>query len=146
MSNRAGNKEGVTLVEVMISMVILLLVFVGLIQASLLVIDINLRNEVRDEAVRIASEYMTRTRATNWTSLTSTTPNCTADPNTNPWPNLTTVNLNYRNITRNNFFAVSRCITALDVEDLQVGIRVGWTDVKTKEQLSHAIFSNLRNK
>lgn len=64
MRNSVRNEKGMTLVEVMISMVILLLVFVGLIQASLLSIDYNTRNELRDEAVRVAAESMAGVRAT----------------------------------------------------------------------------------
>jgi prepilin-type N-terminal cleavage/methylation domain-containing protein len=47
---------GVTLVEVLIALVILLIVFLGLTQSSLLIIDQNTRNEARDTAVRIASD------------------------------------------------------------------------------------------
>jgi len=54
------NKKGVTLVEVMISLVILLVVFLGLIQASLLSIEHNMKNEMRDEAVRIAAAAVER--------------------------------------------------------------------------------------
>ncbi len=64
MQNRGLNQKGVTLVEVLISLVILLIVFMGLIQASILSINHNLRNAMRDEAVRIASEYMSRARST----------------------------------------------------------------------------------
>lgn len=48
----------------MISLVILLFVFMGLIQASLVSINSNLRNEIRDEAVRVASEHMAIARST----------------------------------------------------------------------------------
>jgi prepilin-type N-terminal cleavage/methylation domain-containing protein len=50
------NKKGVTLVEVLISLVILLVVFMGLIQASLLSIENNVTTALRDEAVRLATE------------------------------------------------------------------------------------------
>ncbi len=63
MINRAGNRRGLTLVEVMIAMVIMLIVFMGLIQASLLSIDSNMRNELRDEGTRVASESMAEVRA-----------------------------------------------------------------------------------
>ncbi len=58
-----SSAKGVTLIEVMIALVVLLIVFMGLIQAALLSIDHNLRNEVRDEAVRIAAEAMTNLKA-----------------------------------------------------------------------------------
>ncbi len=60
------NNRGVTLVEVMISMVILMVVFMGLIQASLLSINHNMRNAIRDEAVRVAAESMSRLRSFNY--------------------------------------------------------------------------------
>src|SRR5512135_3682764 len=65
MQNRM-NKKGVTLVEVMISLVILLIVFMGLIQASLLSINHNLRNEARDEAVRVGAASMALLRSFNY--------------------------------------------------------------------------------
>src|SRR5512143_830774 len=65
MSSKIDSR-GVTLVEVMISLVILLIVFMGLIQASLLSINHNMRNSVRDEAVRIAAESMSRLRSFNY--------------------------------------------------------------------------------
>jgi prepilin-type N-terminal cleavage/methylation domain-containing protein len=52
------NKKGVTLVEVLISLVILLVVFMGLLQASLLSVETNVTNVLRDEAVRLASDTM----------------------------------------------------------------------------------------
>jgi prepilin-type N-terminal cleavage/methylation domain-containing protein len=56
-------QKGVTLVEVMIALVILLIVFIGLIQASLLTIQSNVRNLARDEAVRITADQMDMLRA-----------------------------------------------------------------------------------
>lgn len=145
MKNRMDSR-GVTLVEVTISLLVLLIVFAGLMQASLLAIDTNLRNEVRDEAVRIAAGYMNLERSAAWSGLAPTVPDCTADPSVKPWPNLGVVDLNYRNTIRAGFFVVSRCISELDDYSRQVGIQVSWTDMKTGEHLSHTIFSNLRNK
>ena len=53
------NKRGVTLVEVMIALVILLVVFMGLIQASLLTIENTATTALRDEAVSLAAETVT---------------------------------------------------------------------------------------
>jgi len=149
------NNRGVTLVEVMISLVILLIVFAGLIQASLLAISTNLRNEVRDEAVRIASEYMTQTRALPFMHDDLAAPNppaggCTAAAwnnyattvTSNPLPTNTTRNFRNLSVTYN----VDRCVSDLDTENKQVGIRVNWTDIKTGEALTHTILANMRNK
>lgn len=62
MPNRI-DKKGVTLVEVMIALVILLIVFMGLIQASLLTIQANVKNVARDEAVRITADQLDMLRS-----------------------------------------------------------------------------------
>lgn len=52
------NKRGMTLVEVMIAMVLSLVIFLALMQTSLISINQNVRNNLRDEAGRIAEERM----------------------------------------------------------------------------------------
>jgi type IV pilus assembly protein PilV len=52
------NNKGVSLVEVMIALVVLLLVFLALLQTALLSIDNNLRNLLRQEAISIADQQM----------------------------------------------------------------------------------------
>lgn len=69
MSDRIRKKQGVTLVEVMIALVILLIVFLGLIQASLLSIDANVTNVLRDEAVRLASDTVNSLRSSPFDDL-----------------------------------------------------------------------------
>lgn len=61
------NKKGLTLVEVMIALVILLLVSLALMQTALVSIDSNMRNVLRDEAVRIAEERMEQARNLKFT-------------------------------------------------------------------------------
>jgi hypothetical protein len=56
-------------VEVMIALVILLMVFMGLIQASIVSINVNMRNNLRDEAVRLSSDLMVRLRAASFDDL-----------------------------------------------------------------------------
>jgi prepilin-type N-terminal cleavage/methylation domain-containing protein len=48
MLNRAENSRGVSLVEVMIALTVLLVVFLGLMQAALLSIEQNMKNLLRD--------------------------------------------------------------------------------------------------
>jgi prepilin-type N-terminal cleavage/methylation domain-containing protein len=69
MKNRMSAQKGVSLVEVMIALVILLIVFIGLIQASLLTIQANVRNSARDEAVRITADQMDRLRAASFDDM-----------------------------------------------------------------------------
>ncbi len=66
-------KKGVSLVEVMIALVVLLLVFMGILQAALLSIDHNMRNILRDEAVKIATMRMEQTRSLPFGKLSSDT-------------------------------------------------------------------------
>ena len=63
------NKKGLTLVEVMISLVVLLLVFLALLQTALVSIDSNMTNVLRDEAVNIAEEQMNIARNIDYDSL-----------------------------------------------------------------------------
>lgn len=56
-------EKGVSLVEVMIALVVLLLVFIGLLQAALLGIDHNMRNLLREEAVKIVSQKTEEARS-----------------------------------------------------------------------------------
>ena len=58
MQSRCENEAGLTLVEVMMALLILLLVFTGLFQTALLSIDHNMRNILRDEAVKVAAMQM----------------------------------------------------------------------------------------
>ncbi|MBI3378484.1 MAG: prepilin-type N-terminal cleavage/methylation domain-containing protein [Nitrospirae bacterium] len=135
--------KGVTLVEVMIALVVLLIVFMGLIQASLVSIDQNVRNEVRDEAVRIAAEYMTRTKATAFSAVTATGINCAAGPATwTAFPGTPTVARDFRNmpITYN----IGRCVDDLDTENKRVGVVVTWP--YKGENFTHTILSTLRSK
>ena len=53
-----SNSKGFSLVEMVIAMVIILVSILGLFQATLLSIDSNVTNLLRDEAVRLAEERM----------------------------------------------------------------------------------------
>ena len=64
-------KKGLTLVEVLIAMVILLLVSLALMQTALVSIDANMRNVLRDEAVSVAEMRMDEARNTAFDSLAS---------------------------------------------------------------------------
>lgn len=63
------DKKGLTLIEVMISLVVLLLVFLALLQTALVSIDSNMTNVLRDEAVNIAEEQMNIARNTRFNDL-----------------------------------------------------------------------------
>ena len=65
------NREGVSLVEVMIALVVMLLVFFALMQTALVGIDSNTQNSLRSEAVNIAELRMNEVRNTPFDSILS---------------------------------------------------------------------------
>lgn len=69
MKSRPRKNHGVTLIEVLIALTVLLIVFLGLIQAALLTIQSNMKNGLRDEAVAITSEHITMLRGTNFDDM-----------------------------------------------------------------------------
>ncbi|MBA4371559.1 MAG: hypothetical protein C0402_01715 [Thermodesulfovibrio sp.] len=113
-----SNKKGVTLVEVMISLVILLFVFMGLIQASLVSINSNLRNEIRDAAAGIAAENMARAKSMSIDLLTAQF--CPAAP-----ANTTTVSRQIRSAIQ-PFFVTGTCVFP-DANSAQVTVSVAYT-------------------
>ena len=154
------SNTGFTLVEVLVSMLIILLAMMGLVQASLLVVDVNLKNLLRDEAVRIAEQRMygmltdkgnilyhgLRNMPFDDTALAQTDWTCTASD----------VSRNVRNMKKD--FLVCWKITnikrvpadtTIDIKRLDVA--VGWdmkqegpTLTPTRREFQHSISSVLR--
>jgi prepilin-type N-terminal cleavage/methylation domain-containing protein len=107
------NKKGLTLVEVMIALVVLLIVSLALMQTALVSIDANMANILRDEAVSIAEMRMNEARNISFDSLVS-------DGADVP------ITRDFRNIT--GFPYTTRMTVAnLNTDNRQVDIRVGWT-------------------
>ena len=67
------NREGVSLVEVMIALVVMLLVFFALMQTALVGINANMLNSLRDEAVNAAEIRMNEVRNSAFTAIVSDT-------------------------------------------------------------------------
>lgn len=63
------NEKGLTLVEVLIALVLMLLVSLALMQTALLSIESNMTNALRDEAVNVAEEQMNEAKNTSFASL-----------------------------------------------------------------------------
>lgn len=102
----------------------------GLIQASLLSINHNLRNEVRDEAVRVAAEYMTRTRSEAFVGLSGTTA-------------FSPVTRNFRNLKVP--YNVVRVVTSPDANTRQIVITVTWQYPGEPDSQSHRIYYTMKN-
>lgn len=62
------NKKGMTLIEVMIALLILLIVSMAAMQTALLGMKENLRNAIRDEAVNLAEQRLNELRSSPTTT------------------------------------------------------------------------------
>jgi type IV pilus assembly protein PilV len=107
------DEKGLTLVEVMIALVVLLVVSLALMQTALVSIDANMTNILRDEAVSIAEIRMNETRNTSFDSLVSDA----AD---------VPITRDIRNIAGFSY-ATRMTVANLNTDNKQVDIRVGWT-------------------
>ena len=106
------NEKGLTLVEVMIALVVLLIVSLALMQTALVSIDSNMTNVLRDEAVNIAEMRMNEARNIPFDNLVAGASG-------------ETVLRNFRNIA--NFqYTVTRTVTDLNSDNKQLEIRVTW--------------------
>lgn len=119
------NKDGMTLIEVMIAIVITFIVFLGLSGSGIFVMNENIKNSMRDEAVSVAGMEMERARNTSFDSL---------HDNTAP-PPLSPVPRQIRGLTVN--YGVTRTVTVLDTNNLQVSINVVWTRTENNQTRSY---------
>jgi len=130
------NKKGLTLVEVMIALVVLLLVFLALMQTALVSIDSNMINALRDEAVNIAEEKMNDERNKTFDSII---PSAAPEAVSRSIRNIPSAKLNYK---------AARTVTLLNADSKQVTITVTW-DWKDKTvangtEYKHTISTVLR--
>ncbi|MBI5633001.1 MAG: prepilin-type N-terminal cleavage/methylation domain-containing protein [Nitrospirae bacterium] len=130
------NSRGVTLIEVLIAMTVLLIVFMGLIQASIVAIGANTRNEIRDEAARFTSELMTRLRSAPFEDLDGVLAATPAAPD----PASFTVNPALTSRTIRNAtvsYTVGVVIASIDADHKQITINTTWT--WQGETMTHSI-------
>jgi type IV pilus assembly protein PilV len=67
-----NNERGFTLVEVMVAILILSVGMLGLLETLNVSIQQNMKNQFRDEAVRIGARYMTELRGKGFTAYSGT--------------------------------------------------------------------------
>lgn len=110
------NERGLTLVEVMISMAILMIVFFGLMESARIAVEFNVRNAVRDEGVRVTEQVMEQARNEPFANLNALA---------GPLPDGATATLapvtrqiRLRNVT----YAVQRNLTQLDANAIQLTV------------------------
>ena len=68
------NRHGMTLVEVLVAMAIVFIVFLGMSSAGLVVLDQNIKNSQRDEAVSVAEMEMQQVRNTPFATIAERQP------------------------------------------------------------------------
>jgi len=147
------NSKGFTLIEMLVAMVIILVLLLGLVQAALLSIDSNLRNLLRDEAVRVAEQRMngmlidiSGNQYQGLRNLPFDSPLLQATPLTCTASN---VSRSFRNMTRN--YSVCWRITDLTTDVKRIEVTVGWNYknetallAPTNREFQHSITSILR--
>ena len=116
------NNDGMTLVEVLVSLVIVFVVFLGISSSGLVVLNENIKNELRDESVSVADNAVQVARRT-------------------PFDNLATlaagnVLRQVRNVNRP--FTVTRTVADLDGDNRQVTINVAWTRIEGGQTRSYS--------
>ncbi len=113
------DKKGLTLVEVLIAMVVLLLVSLALMQTALMSIDSNVKNLLRDEAVSIAETEMNEARNIEFDALASAA--------------AATITRQIRGLkdpadaTRDFPYTVTRTVNNLTTDNSQIDITVAWS-------------------
>ncbi len=130
------NKKGLTLVEVLISMTVLLLVSLALMQTALVSIDSNMGNLLRDEAVSIAEMRMKEARNLQFTKTVDNLvsdntdtdlsgANCPANFVSTFGTSGRLIRRDFKNIT--NFdFCTNMTVTSLNTDNKQIDITVAW--------------------
>lgn len=130
------NKRGSSLVELIIAMTILLVVGAALMKSSIIVLQKNVQNEMRDEAVRVAEQRMNEIRSG---------PGGFDNPNGGidlvaGIATLPAINRIIRNVPV--AYTPTKNVVSLDTNTKQVTVTVTW--LFRGQQYSHAIMSIVR--
>jgi type II secretory pathway pseudopilin PulG len=117
-----------TLVEVLVSLVIVFIIFLGLSGSGLVVLNENIKNEMRDEAVSVAEMEMQTVRNISFTTIADSTH---------------IVNRQIRNV--NVGYNVERKVAnpdgttpAIDPNSRRVTINVTWTRIENQQTRSYS--------
>lgn len=114
-----NSTSGLTLVEVLVSFAIVFIVFLGLSMSGMVVLNENIKNDFRDEAVNVAEQEMITARRVLFDNL-ATLPTYT-------------VQRQIRGVSMN--FSVIRTVTPIgaDPDNRQLAINVVWTRVENNQ-------------
>lgn len=120
------DKKGLTLIEVMISLVVLLIVFLGMMQTIALSVNLNVKNSLRDEAVRIAHERMVALKNTPFDNLLADTGGAYIPDDVDPFTAgiQSTVTRSFRSF--DIVFTSDIMAEDISAEDRRIYIRISW--------------------
>lgn len=108
------SERGMTLIEVMIAMMILMIVSLALMRTALLGMQVNMENSLRDEASSVIDQTMNPILNTPFDNL--------------PTSLTTTTSTVVRSIRKTQVtYAMVNTITPLGVENKQVSVSASWT-------------------
>jgi prepilin-type N-terminal cleavage/methylation domain-containing protein len=129
------NKKGVTLIEMMISLVILLIVSLALIKTQTLGLATNVKNQLRDEAVNIAEMRMNNLR-----SLPFNDTLIHADLTATAGTTEAAIRRNFRGFFID--FTPTRTITNISTDAKQITVTVSWSYMG--QASSHGVMTIMR--
>ncbi len=128
------NKKGVTLIEMMISLVILMVVSLALMQTTIIGMSTNLQNTLRDEAVAIAEMRMNQLKSLPFTD-TAVDANLTAGITVEA-----VVSRTIRAFTIN--YTPTRTINNISGDSKQITMAIAWS--YKNQNYTHTITSIMR--
>jgi type II secretory pathway pseudopilin PulG len=129
------NKKGVTLIEMMISLLLIMIVFLALMQTTVIGISANLQNSLRDEAVGIAEIRMNQLKSLSFTDSFVDANLGAGGPTTE-----VVVSRNIRGFPLN--YTPTRTIADISLDSKQITIKIDWT--YRNQGYSHTITSIMR--
>lgn len=73
------NNDGFTLIELMVAIIIVAVGMFGVLETVNVTLQHNLKNELRNEAVKVGEQYMAEFRGMNFASIADSYPNTNVD-------------------------------------------------------------------
>jgi hypothetical protein len=121
-----------TLVEVLVALAITFIIFLGLSDAGLVVLNENIKNSIRDEAVSVAEADVQAVRNIPFASLPTADNTVTFTP---PPRMIRGLNATY---------SVTRSIRYLDPENRELTVNVDWT--RQQKSYNHRVITIVRQR
>jgi prepilin-type N-terminal cleavage/methylation domain-containing protein len=132
MAPASKNSGGMTLVEVLVALAITFIIFLGLSDAGLVVLNENIKNSLRDEAVSVAEAEVQAVRNIPFANFPLADNTVTFTPS----PRM------IRGLSAS--YSVTRSIRYLDAENREVTINVGWT--RQQKSYNHQVITIVRQR